>query len=319
MKRNELKEIVDREFSDLVWDERKSRRVLDALDARHASPAPPVRRKLPIAVVLAVLLTLLVTTALAVALIRYSPRVSHESHARRLLMSQYGLTQETLGLFRSEVTEEDGETVVSFTPTLWEDDFTGVYTVRFQGDETVAAWSHDGVDPALWQDGGFDAPVWGPPQLSAYLAQDESSKTSIPYELPHIRDVGDMLAMADALPDPDPDVDAAFWDGRQWIAQTWDSEREMWIYDGEWIEGDLTLDEAIEIGRAAFKEVYGLTEGQAAEIHFFDAILATKDGTRIWDLHAFLYLDGVDMSFYVELDPRSGEVLRIGLETGGNG
>lgn len=319
MKRNELREIVDREFSSLAWDESKSRRVLEALDAPHASPALPVRRKLPMAVVLAVLLTLLVTTALAVALIRYSPRVSLETQARQILIAEYGLTRETLGLFRSETTEEAGTTVVTFTPALWEDDFTGVYTVRFQGDETVAAWSHDGVDPALWQDGDFAAPIWGPPQLSAYLAQEESSKPSIPYELPHIRNVGDMLAMADALPDPDPDVDAAFWDGRQWIAQTWDSEREMWIYDGEWAEGDLTLDEAIEIGRAAFKEVYGLTEDQAAEIDFFDAILATKDGTRIWDLHAFLYLDGVDMGFYAELDPRSGEVLRIGLETGGNG
>ena len=319
MKPNELKEIVDREFSDLVWDERRSRRVLEALDARHASPALPVRRKLSMAVVLAVLLTLLATTALAVALIRYAPRVSLETRARQILIAEYGLTRETLGLFSSEMTEEAGTTVVTFIPVLWEDDFTGVYTVRFQGDETVAAWSHDGADPALWQDGDFAAPIWGPPQLSAYLAQDESSKASIPYELPHIRDNSDVLALADTLPDPDPDVDAAFWDGRQWIAQSWDSEREMWIYDGEWVEGDLTLDEAVEISRAAFKEVYGLTEGQAAEIHFFDAILATKDGTRIWDLHAFLYLDGVDMSFYAELDPCSGEVLRIGLETGGNG
>ena len=319
MKRNELKEIVDRELSGLTWDESKSRRVLDALDERHAFPVMPVRRKFSLVLALAILLTLLATTALAVALIRYAPRVNAETQARQLLMAEYGLTRETLGLFTSEVTEEGGETVVTFTPALWEDEFTGVYTVRFQDGKATASWTYDDIDPALWQDGDFAAPVWGPAQLAAYLAQDAENKPSLPYEQAHIRDNDDRLAMVDALPTPDPDVDAAFWDGQQWIALTWDSEREMWIYDGDWSEGNLTLDEAMSISRAALRELYDLTESQAAEIDFFNAILAPQDGARIWDLHAFLYLDGVDLNLYAEIDAQSGEVLRIGLETGGNG
>lgn len=319
MKRNELKEIVDREFSGLTWDESKSARVLDALDARSSSPALPARRKLSMAVALAALLTLLATTALAVALIRYAPKVSLETQARQLLMAQYGLTRETLGLFSSDVTEEAGESVVTFTAAMWADELTGIYTVRFRNGEATASWSYDDMDPALWQGADFAAPVWGPPQLAAYLAEGAHHNASLTYTIPHIRDASEQLALNDELPDPDPDVDAAFWDGQRWIAQTWDSEREMWIYDGEWVEGDLTLDGAIEISRAAFRELYSLTEAQAAEIGFFDAILATKDGIRIWYFHAFLYLDGIDLNFFTEVDAQSGEVLRIGLETGGNG
>ena len=317
MKRNNLREIVDREFATLTWDESKSRRVLDALEPAP-TPALPVRRKLSMAVVLAVLLTLLATTALAVALIRYSPRVSLETQARQLLMAQYGMTRETLGLFTSEVTEAADESVVTFTAALWDDELTGVYTVRFRDGQATASWSYDDIDPDLWQDGEFAAPVWGVAQLKAYLAQDADQRPSIPYELAHPRDTDYLAELRESIPDPDPDIESGFWDGERWIAQRWDGQR--WIYDDEWVEGDLTYAQAEDIARAALVETFDLPESSTADIEFFDAILYPgENGQHTWTLHGFLYLDDVDLNMYAEIDAQSGEVLSIGLETGGNG
>lgn len=141
MKRNELKEIVDRELSGLTWDEGKSRRVLDALDDRGFLPALPARRKFSLVLAMAILLTLLATTALAVTLIRYAPRVNDEARARQLLISEYGLSRESLGLFQSDVEEKNGVVTVTFRATEWSDDLTGVYTVTFRGDQATASWS----------------------------------------------------------------------------------------------------------------------------------------------------------------------------------
>ena len=311
MKRNEFREIADRQLSDLQWDEAKTRRVLEAIDGQESRGMGsralfPARRKMSLAMALAVILTLLATTALAVALIRYSPWVNHEDRARRLLMSQYGLTRETLGLFRSKVTEENGETVVDFTPIQWEDDFTGVYTVRISGGKETASWTYDGLDPALWQDGNFDAPVWGPPQLAGYLAEGWRHELSEAYRGQHIRDYSEV----DARPTPeatDFDMDA-YWNG------------EMWLYEAVRAEGDMTFEQAREITRAAIREMYDVSEAEAAGIDFFEGhLIEWDDGRHVWDVWGFLYLDGVDMGFAAVVDAQSGEVLRTFLETGGNG
>lgn len=318
MKQNDFRELVDRELADLQWDEAKSRRVLDALEPA-AIPVLPVRRKMSLALALAVILTLLTATALAVALIRYSPRVNLESRARQLLMAQYGLTRETMGLFSSKVTEEAGETVVIFEPTQWDNDFTGVYTVRFAGGEAAASWTYDDMDPALYQGGDFAAPIWGPDQLAAYLAEGPIHEASSPYRRNRSRDSSAPRGAADKLPDPDPDLDAAFWNGERWVAQHWDGQR--WIYDDEWVEGLLTYRQAEDIARAALAETFDFTAATAAQIDFFDAILCVlgDDGHYTWQIRGFLYLDNVDLCMYVYIDAATGEVERIGLETGGNG
>ena len=304
MKRNDFRRMVDRHLADVRWDERMSRAVLDQLEEREHARVLPVGRKMSLAMALAVLMTLLAATALAVTLIRYSPRVSSENRARRVLMAEYGLTRETLGLFTSEVTQEGDETVVTFIPTYWDDDLTGVYTVRVRGNEATAAWSHDDLDPALWQDGGFDAPVWGQPQLAAYLAEGGSHAGSAPYARARLRDHGEV----DARPTPELDM-GAYWNGEMWLYEV--TERE---------KGELTFEEAREITRAALMGMYDISEGQAAEIDFFEAhLIEWDDGRHIWDVWGYLYLDGVDLSFYALLDAQSGEVLQIGLGTGGNG
>ena len=306
MKRNDFRQMVDQHLENVQWDERMSRAVLEKIDAREQPRTLPVRRKMSLAMALAVLMTLLAATALAVTLIRYSPRVSSENRARRLLMAEYGLTRETLGLFSSEVIQEGKETVVTFTPTMWEDDLTGVYTVRVRGNEATASWSHDDLDPALWQDGGFDAPVWGQPQLAAYLAEGVLHEGSAPYVRAHPRDHGEV----DARPTPQVDEGGgAYWNG------------EMWLYEAtERAESELTFEEAREITRAALMGMYDLSEGQAAAIDFFEAhLIEWDDGRHVWDVWGYLYLDGVDLSFYALIDARSGEVLQIGLGTGGNG
>ena len=246
--------------------------------------------------------------------------MSLESQARQLLMAQYGLTRETLGLFASEVTEEADERVVTFTPTMWDDELTGVYTVRFQNDKTTASWTYDDTNPALWQEGDFSAPIWGSAQLEAYLAEGPNHEASGSYVQSHIRDTDHLLETRESIPDPDTDIESGFWDGERWVPQRWDGQR--WIYDDDWAEGDLTYAQAEEIARAALAETFELTESAAAEIDFFNAILypnPMEDERRTWTIHGFLYENGVDLNMYAYIDAQSGEVLRIGLETGGNG
>lgn len=308
MKRNEFRDVVDRQFSGLVWDEAKSRRVLDAIDGRDAPrrTAVPVRRKLSLALVMTMVAVLLATTALAVALIRYSPGVNAENLARQTLIEQYGLTRETLGLFRTTVEEKDGVSIVSFydIPSGRADinPLTGVYTVTVRRGKATAVWSHDDADPAIWQSGDLSAPVWGQPQLEVYLLRT--------YEAwPYI-----MEAME---PDEEVHEDRSI---QYYIHEEAFQSDSGWLEPIEPGEGDMPLERAQALAREAVMDSFALTEEDFALSSISDTYLwRTEDDRHVWTVRVWIQPGGVDMTFWVRLDSDSGEVLDLALETGGNG
>ena len=308
MKRNEFRELVDREMSGLQWDERKSRRVLDALDRQEAprQSSVPMPRKLSLALVLAILSLLVATAALAVALINYSPRVSAENLARQTLMDKYGLTRETLGLFRVSAEERDGETVVTFLdiPSGRTDvnPLTGVYTVTVRRGRATATWSHDDADRALWMSGDLASPVWGQPQLEVYLLRT--------YEAwPYIMDA---MGPNESVSLPDEyrwySREHEYYTGRDWL----------WPIDAQ--EGDLTQEQARALALEAVRDSFSMTEEDFTRFAYHETDLwRQEDGRRIWMVSMWAQPGGVDMSFSVRLDARTGEVLALDVETGGNG
>ena len=110
MKNNEFQELVDQNLSGLVWDERKRRKVLHALNEEEK----PVKKFSTTFILIAAIVCLSVT-ALAAGLI-FSRKVDDMTLASRELEKAYGVTATMQGsYFVREVEQTDQETVVSFT------------------------------------------------------------------------------------------------------------------------------------------------------------------------------------------------------------
>lgn len=124
---------------------------------------------------------------------------------------------------------------------------------------------------------------------------------SIPYLMAHQRD-----HQSDAR--PTPELDEAYWNGNEWL------------YGIESAETDLTREQAEQIAREAIMDTYDLSESDMADADFFDAhLIEGSDGKHFWDIRTYVNVDGVDLNLYVTLDAQTEEILRMGLETGGNG
>ena len=159
--RDGLKEIVDRELSGLRWQPRNRNAVL-----ARTKGEPKMKKRLSAGLILAVVLTLAAVSALAVYALTRSPEAEAIYQARQAVMDAYGLTAETMGLFHAEHEETDGGWRVTFRAlTNVDPERAGVYTVEKTADGMTAAWSHDGLDPALWRGGDLTAPAYGQEQL----------------------------------------------------------------------------------------------------------------------------------------------------------
>ena len=159
--RDGLKEIVDRELSGLRWQPRNRNAVL-----ARTKGEPKMKKRLSAGLILAVVLTLAAVSALAVYALTRSPEAEAIYQARQAVMDAYGLTAETMGLFHAEHQKtEDGWRVTFRALTNVDPERAGVYTVEKTADGMTAAWSHDGLDPALWRGGDLTAPAYGQEQL----------------------------------------------------------------------------------------------------------------------------------------------------------
>lgn len=125
-----------------------------------------VKRKIPMAMIIAAILVVaLAATALAIGL-RRSAEADAIVNARKALMDDYGLTSETIGCFNYQVSQDGDTWEITFTGAAWELSRLGSYTVILApGEIPQTKWSHDDVDPTLWQEGNLDAPVWGQKQI----------------------------------------------------------------------------------------------------------------------------------------------------------
>lgn len=282
--KNDFKQLVDQNLSGLHWDERRKARVLRALEPEGGTT---MKRKMTMALALAAALVMMASVAVAAVLVKYSPAASAKKLATQVMYDTYGFDRSTLGLLHGVVTE-DG--VRYYPDSYLPVERIGEYLVTIDGEVATATWSHDDKDAALWQSGDPAAPVWGVKQLAAYLATDP-------------RERGEWLASYTTATLPAPAVTPVPKEltGLNTVAQQ---------------SGDLPLAQAMAYADAALMDVYGMTEGEVAAIdHDVDARVIVENGRRIWML---TYGDAEGM-YYINLDASTGEILDIGMSTGGNG
>lgn len=282
--KNDFKQLVDRNLSGLRWDERRQARVLRALEPEGGTS---MKRKMTMAIALAAALMMMASVAVAAVVLNYSPAANAKKLAAQAMYDAYGFDRSTLGLLYGVVTDEG---VRYYPDSYLPVERIGEYLVKIDGDTATATWTHDDKDTALWQSGDPNATIWGVKQLAAYLAVDP-------------RERGDWLAAYTTAALPLPVVTPV--------------PKEMTGLDTvEQRTGDLSLAQAMAYADAALMDVYGMTEGDVAAIdHDVDARVIMESGRRIWML---TYGDGEGM-YYIRLDATTGEILDIGMSTGGNG
>ena len=245
------------------------------------------------------------TVALAAVMLNYSPAVNALKQAREAVMKKYDLTHTTLGLFAYDLSQTDEGTVVEFRCDMCREDgreLAGRYTVTIPKKGNVAvAWTYDDVDPAVWQSGDMNAPVWGQPQLENFL-RDRTNGGTVTYCV-----VMDEGVSSVATPTPVPVSDTGL---EEIVMQTVTP-----------VAGELDEAAARKLAGAALADSFDLTENDLEQMDIFRCELQqTSEGTaRLWHVNAYLYHDGYDWNMYVVIDAATGEIVDIGMQTGGNG
>lgn len=265
-----------------------------------------MKKRLSAGLILAVVLTLAAVSALAVYALTRSPEAEAIYQARQAVMNAYGLTAGTMGLFHAEHEETDGGWRVTFRALANIDpQRAGVYTVEKTADGMTAAWSHDGLDPALWRGGDLTAPAYGQEQLLCALNEGKEEALE--------------LARENATPTPaqTPPVPAPVNDD----ASVWMDVREV-----EPGPEDMSLAQAKEIMRTAAREELGLTQAEAAAVgtaEDFDEAGArlVEDSAcrRMWEFAVEVDMGDTHISGGAFVDARTGEIVLFDYESGGNG
>ena len=222
--------------------------------------------------------------------------------ARNAVMDKYGLTQTTLGMFQHNLYLLEDETVVSFHTDVADangNGLTGEYTVTIpDGGSPVVSWTFDHVDPAVWQSGELDAPIWGQPQLARFL-QDRSTGAETNYTA-NLDEAGvTYVAVGPGAPTDEDENELV----------------EIVVSEVQPGPDDLSETAAMEMAHAA------LTEDDLAQENFFRCELQQYGGyaTRTWQIEAQLLKDGCSWNVSVVIDAATGEILDIGMSIGSNG
>ena len=299
--RDGLREIVDRELSGLRWQPRNRHAVL-----ARTKGEPKMKKRLSAGLILAVVLTLAAVSALAVYALTRSPEAEAIYQARQAVMDAYGLTAETMGLFHAEHQKtEDGWRVTFRALTNVDPERAGVYTVEKTADGMTAAWSHDGLDPALWRGGDLTAPAYGQEQLLCALNEGQEEALALARE-------SAASGPVQTPPVPAPaNEDASVW---------------MDVREVEPGPGEISLAEAKEIMRAAAREELGLTQAGAAAVgaaEDFDEVGARlvedNAGRRMWEFAVEVDVGDAHISGGVFVDANTGEIVLFDYASGGNG
>lgn len=264
------------------------------LRAMAAQEERPASRKLRRTVwIAALLIVLLAATALAIGL-RRTAEADAVVSARLALTADYGLTTETIGCFTYQVTQEGSEWVVTFIGASLDPERLGVYTVRLpEGGTPQVTWSHDDIDPALWQDGSPDAPVWGQAQILKGLHEIEAQRAVPPDYAP------DELSFAEAAD--------------QWPVLLLGTVRgeTLRFYRVVPEEDDLAVEQALALAQAAVHETYGVDaqalSGRIQEVSF----VMPREGEGEHRQYVILYRDVADAENYfaTRIASPSGEML----------
>ena len=299
--RDGLKEIVDRELSGLRWQPWNRNAVL-----ARTKGEPKMKKRMSAGLILAVALTLAAVSALAVYALTRSPEAEAKYQARQAVMDAYGLTAETMGLFHAEHEETDDGWRVTFRALANIDPGrAGVYTVEKTADGRTAAWSHDGLDPALWRGEDLTAPAYGQEQLLCALNEGQEEALALARE-------SAASGPMQTPPAPAPvNEDASVW---------------MDVREVEPGPEDMSLAEAKEIMRAAAQEELGLSGAGAAAVgaaEDFDEVGARlvedNAGRRMWEFAVEVDLGDTHISGGAFVDACTGEIVLFDYASGGNG
>lgn len=293
---------MDTRLSALQWDQAKSQEIL-----RKTRGDFKVKKKLRLSAVIVMALVLLTATAFALYALQLSPKADAVSQARRALTEKYGLTPEAFGLFYATSSQEGQNWVVHFAagegiyPAL-----IGEYTVTLEKGRATASWSHDDVDPALWQSGDLASPAWGQLQIEKALRGD-----------PQAQDIQARLWRSHPAPAPQPTPEGSplpgqiCWGG-QWIAPTTPPAEA------------LSMDRALGLAKSALAQEYGLPQetlesAVLVDGRYFPSSPPIPKGPAVWIFQLYLVHDGVEWGCGVILEGKTGEILSVDSTTGGNG
>ena len=243
-----------------------------------------MKSKMRLVLAFALVMLMMASVAMAAVMVSYSPAANAKKLATQAMYDTYGFDRQTLGLFHSVVTE-DG---VRYSPDSYLPvERIGEYLVVIDGETATVTWSHDDKDAALWQSGDPNASVWGVKQLAAYLATDPLERGDW---------LKSYLATVTVMPMATPAAEV--------------------VSEIQSKAGDLPLAQAMAFADAALMDVYGMTEREVAAIdHDVYAYVIVENDRRVWDI---TYGDAESM-YYIKLDAATGEIIDIGMSTGGNG
>ena len=299
--RDGLREIVDRELSGLRWQPRNRSAVL-----ARTKGEPKMKKRMSAGLILAVALTLAAVSALAVYALTRSPEAEAKYQARQAVMDAYGLTAETMGLFHAEHEEtNDGWRVTFRALANIDPGRAGVYTVEKTADGRTAAWSHDGLDPALWRGEDLTAPAYGQEQLLYALNEGQEEALALARE-------SAASGPMQTPPAPAPvNEDASVW---------------MDVREVEPGPEDMSLAEAKEIMRAAAQEELGLSGAGAAAVGAAEAfdeggarLVEDNAGRRMWEFAVEVNVGDTHISGGAFVDAYTGEIVLFDYASGGNG
>lgn len=266
----------------------------------------PMKRKTFTTVLITVLLLIvLAATSLAAYTLLRSEQSEAVTQARQALAADYGLTSETMGLF-AFTAEQDGATwTVTFRGEGMYPPLLGNYTVVLTpGKAPQTSWTHDDVDPAVWQNGSLDAPVWGQPQMLTALQNPDMAA--------EIQAKMDWSSLNDAPRETPPPPDHPMEDDETY-------------YNGEYFlrtepgPDDLPQTEAEAMARQALLEDTTLSAEALERAVITTTFLETREGHAQWHIQYYLIDNGIEQVCGVVIEAKTGEIVLTSVTTGGNG
>ena len=171
--RAQIHQAVDAHGEHLRTDPFLAQRIMN----QERKGEPVVKKRLSVGLVLAIVLMLMMVTALAAGII-FAKRVPATEIADQALLQTYGITARMQSLFNRKTAEgEGGTTIVTYEGREHLAYVLGKYSVVVDG-QTVKSisWSHDGENTS----GGLEASAWGKDQLDEILRIDPETGEPAP-------------------------------------------------------------------------------------------------------------------------------------------
>lgn len=319
-KQNDFQQLLNSQLGNIQWNESKSQAVRRRI--RQGTVSKRMPRYSLVFAALALLICIAATSFLNNApqtdVITTQPeletiapiqkpdtRAQAVFQARNALIEKYGLTLATLGLFRDSCHLMDTGWVVTFETTgLINRRLAGVYTVEKSNGLITASWTHDDVNPSVWQNTTeLNTVAWGQQQLVYARKVAPKEATAISME-------------QNAL------------DGEK-IDSDYIEGTELWgdlLHDVEPTSNDMSATEALSIAKEAFQQQFGLDASSVSGIDG-QKILAVNSGTlresesgiRVWVFYSAFFYNDWNFDITICINAQTGALERLEYTTLSNG